>query len=244
MSKKIPGIDITEVFKNARAKREYINKPLSYKFKVGGQDSFRSICKTAVNYYILNGGNRNNILHLIPYIKQQQEMDVVNFCYNPKVYIPKDEGQVLHSIILIGNSKERILYSYIELFNAYKYIVLMNDDYRGEDIQSIYCYDVINATKLEKTVHCNFSRVQLIQIIKTQGVPIDKFKVNCNKLMKIVHKKQSSENIQRMIERAMDRSLKKHPEGIIITEEMMNEFINELMVEVAPWIAHNFCDDD
>lgn len=240
MEKKFPGIKTLEVFKNVRIKREYINKPLSYKFKVGGQDAFRSICKTAVNYYILNGGNRNDILHLIPYIKQQEEIDVVNFCYDSKIKIPKNEEQIIHAIVLIGDSKENILYSYIEFFNAYKYIVLMSDVYRGEDIKFVYCYDVKNGTRVEKTVHGNLTKEELIQIICLRGVPIEKFKAEYNELMKTVYKKQNSENIQRMVERAMDRSLKKHPEGVILTEEMMREFTNELMKEVGPWIAHNF----
>ena len=72
LKKKYPQLDIDKALKKACPKREYLDNIFSFQFQIGGDKAFRSICKTAVNFYILNGGNPDNIRHLVPYLKNGQ----------------------------------------------------------------------------------------------------------------------------------------------------------------------------
>lgn len=48
----------------------------------------------------------------------------------------------------------------------------------------------------------------------------------------------------KMLDRAIENSFKKHPEGIPITEEMMQEFLGELEKELIPWYVSRMVKND
>jgi len=54
----------------------------------------------------------------------------------------------LHSIVLKGSKIDKILYCYIELFSTFQYIVIVDDDYEGEDIYHNYIYDLLNSKEI------------------------------------------------------------------------------------------------
>lgn len=79
LRKKYPQLDIEQEMKKASLKSEYLDKHFEFGFNIGGEKAFRSICKTAVNFYILHGGELDKIEHLVPYIKNGQGSNYVWF---------------------------------------------------------------------------------------------------------------------------------------------------------------------
>lgn len=120
LRRKYPTINMDELGK-AEVKREYLSERYHFDQVFGGEKTFRSICKKAVNFYMHYGGKKETISHLIDYIKNGSESDskVAAFYYpeQQQEVIPKNDGEILHSIILKGSSDNRILYCYVELFN-------------------------------------------------------------------------------------------------------------------------------
>ncbi|HBR18176.1 MAG TPA: hypothetical protein DD725_11340 [Deltaproteobacteria bacterium] len=57
--------------------------------------------------------------------------------------------------------------------------------------------------------------------------------------MNVVLNKQSSEDVGELIDLAMKNSLMKHPEGTLITQEMINELVNEVMNQITPFLLRN-----
>lgn len=153
LSKKYPQININELLKNAENRHEYLDNKINLGFSIGGEEAFRSICKTAVNYYMFVGGDRDYIIDLISYIRDGDKKDIVWFYYPEKDLIDKDIDEVLHSIILIGDPKEKILYAYIEFFNTFKFIILLNDNYSEKELEKTYIFDVVNKTEFSKNVY-------------------------------------------------------------------------------------------
>ena len=72
------------------------------------------------------------------------------------------------------------------------------------------------------------------------GEPFEKVQKRFERVLSIAMKRQSSNHNQELISRAINNSLGKHPEGIPITKEMIDELVKETMKEITPMILHQF----
>ena len=239
IANKNPNIDVEKIIEKTEKRREYIEDKLHFKFDIGGDKSFRSICKSAVNFYILKGGIRDYIFHLIPYIKEGVGETPLWYYYPDENIIPKDKKQVLHSLIVKGNKQDKILYSYIEFFNVYKFIVILNNNYEGRNIEFSYFYDILNQEEINKNYRIDISKKSIKTTIRDKNIPIDKIKNQYNKILKIISEQQNSKHIKEMVSQAIKNSLEKYPKGETITPEMIEELNNELMKRIIPWVLHN-----
>ena len=126
LKRKYPDLDVEEIIKSAVARQEYI-PPVIIKL-LFGEEEFRSICKMAINFYMYHEGERDLIAHLIPYIKDGCENQYVGYYYpNDLIAASNSSDSFIHTLYIQGNPKEKILYGYIELYSAFRLIILLSD---------------------------------------------------------------------------------------------------------------------
>lgn len=107
------------------------------------REPLESVCKTAVGYYLYIGKDQEYIQLFIDKLKDHDVLDRCNFCYDERIKITKSEVGIFHSIAIVGEPNEKLLYAYVELFNYYHAIVLLNDHYEGEVFRNVYCYNLV-----------------------------------------------------------------------------------------------------
>lgn len=122
------------------------------------REPLESVCKTAVGYYIYVGRDRKHILSFIDKLKAHDVLDLCNFCYDDNIKIGKSEGGIFHSIALVGEPNEKLLFAYIELFNYYHAFVLLNSNYEGDAFQNIYSYNLIRSGESEAFFNSTVTR--------------------------------------------------------------------------------------
>ncbi|WP_172118243.1 hypothetical protein [Halomonas hibernica] len=126
-------------------------------FSLSNEVFKRGFGKISAGFAAINGISRNNMKSVI---------DLGNNCIKRNVilspYLPTQDAEgsfeenkhkspnyPVHSLVLCGNKESRFLYCYVELFSAFQFYVLLDDDYEGEDIYKSYIYDLINAKEIE-----------------------------------------------------------------------------------------------
>lgn len=55
----------------------------------------------------------------------------------------------IHSLVLVGSKKERLLYCHVELFSAFQWYVLLDDDYEGDDIFHPYACRLSDGAEID-----------------------------------------------------------------------------------------------
>lgn len=237
IAKKNPHFDVEEAMKTAQWENEYLDEALHFQNTVGGEEVFRAVCKCATNYYIYKKGDAAFIKDLIPYIKGEKEADVVWMHYQDGIYdIASKES--FHLIHLVGNPQEKVLYCYIDYFNTYKYLVLLNDNYTGGEIEETYCFDLINTTEIAKVVNLNYDRNTLLDFFTNKDAkPFEKVKKAFDHSIALGLKRQDDFQRGEILERAIQNSLGKYPDGVPITEEMINETVNEIVKSIMPYMV-------
>lgn len=222
------SLDIDQIVNNAEINREYIDNWCNINISFGGADAFKSIYKTTLSFYIYSEGSS----HYVTNIKQiiSDELMIFNYvkpCYLGREIVEKDSDEVLHSILIKGNKETGKLYCYIEYFNAFKYAILLNDDYNEEDINQLYIFNVLNRQEiLERNVlqtwfsdiNNMFNSLEWNQIL---------FKESLENLMKIISDKQHNNHLNKLICEAWKNTMNMMgiSEGGEITEEVYDVLI-------------------
>lgn len=170
LRKKHPEIKLNRV--NERRIRRLELPPLI----LGTEKEFRSVCKIAANYYVSIGGDPLFIGPSIRYIKNGVGGKRVWFYYPDavnKTHRPQEDDKVFHKISLKGGYKDKLLYAHVELYNAFKYVVLLNDHYCGGNVDFSYSLDVVNGTQSRGKTTIDLSRDQLFELTREYAAPED-----------------------------------------------------------------------
>lgn len=236
IAKKSPHFNVDEAMKSAQWQEEYFDEPLHFQTAVGGAEVFKAICKCATNFYVYNNGMVSEIKHLLPYIKGEIEKDVVWMHYHEDLYDLSPE-ESFHIIHLVGNPKEKILYCYVDYFNTHKYLVLLNDNYNGTELKSTYFFDLVNIVPIERELKMDYDRETLLKFFtEKETKPFEKMKNSFDHSIGLGLKRQDDAQRSEILERAIQNSLGKYPEGTIITKEMIDESVDEMVKSIMPYL--------
>jgi hypothetical protein len=236
IAKKKPHFNVEEAMKSAKWGEEHFDEALHFQNEIGGVEIFRAVCKCATNFYIYSKGDPVQIKHLIPYIKGEETKEVVWLHYQDGLY-ELNPSESFHIIHLVGNSKEHILYCYVDYFNTHKYLVLLNDNYTGQDIKQTYFFDLIDVMPIEREVTMDYDRATLLDFFTNKDVkPFERVQKSFDHSIALGLKRQDDNQRGELLERAIQKSLGKYPEGEIITEKMINETVNEIMKNITPYL--------
>lgn len=161
--KKNPNLDRETIEKKIHVSFEPKNEKIHYKNGlniVTSIDCFRAIAKIATNFFILNNGNKSYISGTIDFIKGGDLSKIkLGYFYPDKLLDYKfGENEVSHILYLKGCRKEKILYCYIELFTCHCFIVILNQNYSGPEINESYIWDLQDAKVLSKKISLSISR--------------------------------------------------------------------------------------
>jgi hypothetical protein len=239
LKRKHPGIDVEKILDEAEEKSFYYNDSFEVKSHIGGDGAFKSIAKTAINFFIYKGGDSQYIKHLLPYLEGIEKQDIVWMHYpNKDIYKP-DKDEVSHVLKIVGDSTEKILYAYVELFNLHCFIVRLNDSYNGEDIDSDYICNVHTYHVKENKTDLKVARNELVNLFSNKDAkPFEKVKNRYARVLTIANKIQDKHQLHEIISNAVDNTMGLLPEGTVIDENIAHSMFDELMKNMMPFIAH------
>jgi len=239
LKRKYPFINEEELYKAAIREKGYLNDHVSIGIELGGDGAFRSITKSAINYFIHKGGDRKYITHLFPFLLGADMADIVWFHYPYSPYYETGEREVSHIIKLVGDQKERILYCYLELFNCQNYVVKLNENYDGVPIDETYIYHLLESREVDKPVDMQFSRDQLTTIYQIALPDLWKFIIlRYERVVGIADQIQVNAHISNLPEQVLQEALKGHPKGGSIPEEVIKQCRNDIREKIVAFLEH------
>lgn len=243
--KKYPQLNIDEIISKANKGKFYLNTPIKLDLNVGGEKLFRAISKIAVNFFIYNGGERKYISKILPYIfgniNNDQKKIFYHFGFTNKNLIINEQN-LYHLIKVIGNNKERILYAYIELFGTLKFIIYLDDDYLGNNIDYQYFYNLLSKSQIYTPIEMNYNRNDILKILNNTDNQyfIKNIQKNIQNTMNIGQKIQSDKIVAKLIQESYEKFFEgERNQSKILTESLIEEFVNDLSLSMAIYLSRN-----
>lgn len=229
-----PWIDVQELMSNAIKRQEFIDSPIKFQLPFGGEEAFRAICKMATSFYIYKGGERNHISHLILYIIDGQLNNTVWHYYPENVTNYNSENiEFLHTLFVVGNPSEKILYAYIELFSTFKFLVLLSDRYTGKEYQEFYSFDVIGQKIMDKISEINLSRDEVLKTVTLRENNLQQIQNSISCLFKVINDKQIYESFSKQVENVIENFFQDIPQDTVFTQQMSSELAIECTDKIA-----------
>jgi hypothetical protein len=239
LKRKYPNFPEKDFYKAAKEQKGYLNDSVSFEEQVGGDEAFRAVTKAAVSFYIFKGGDRKIIKHLLPYLTGEIQLTAAILHFLPLSIYDFDEDEVSHIIKLFGNPQEKILYCYIEYFNAQCYLVKLNDAYDGPPIDETYIYDVVHNQTLDKAVRVNYDRKLFESIFNSQEfISFEYPRIRYERTVLIATRRSDSEHIKDISKKALEETLKQFPGATIFTEEILKRYSETVVRKMMPFIVH------
>lgn len=236
--RKYPFLNKEEINRQATRTNYYLNEPIKSNMGFGGPNAFKSLTKTAINYYMHTGGNAANIKHLIKFLTNEEELEVVWYYFPDfQVYHP-GVSQVTHLVHIEGCPREKILYAYIELFNAMNVLVKLSDDYVGAAVNETYCFDPVQRAEIDIKLQLSLSRNNLLKIFSEKSNPIAAIQNRLNRVFVIADKIQVQFNLNKIVPKEVKAVLESIPHGTVITPELYQELLSKIIDNVMPFVAH------
>ena len=245
LQRQYPMIDVDEAMRHAQKKQSFIGTPVKMNIAFEGEKIFPSIVKTAVEFYLLRGGAREEIKSLIPHLLGEEKRKVCWYFYPEKPVFSFKKKEICHAICVVGDAEQRILYGYVDLFGILQCLVLLSDCYSGKNYMESYVYDVNEGKEINKTPAIRLERDEIQKIVRgTESSWVE----GLLRQTRLFHEKAGEIVKERILDgmwqRIMDQSLGKYPEGVLITEEMLGEVLAEMEKEMIPWYVSRICGTD
>jgi hypothetical protein len=239
-----PHINIEEQIKNAERSKSYLPS-VTINMNFGGEETSRALCKMAVNFFIYNGGKPEEIKHLLPYIKGSEEEAEVYFYYPKSEVFYKDEKEVLHTLLLVGDPQQKHLYVYVELFNEFKMVVFINKEYEGEPTYQSYHYNVVTNEVVEYDEPVKIPPQQLKRY-KSKNIDAKKFQERMKHLLQRVDKIIVDKRISEITTNAIKEMSEKYPqeEDPVFTEDMFGFLADRVAKEYVLSFQNRFVRED
>ncbi|WP_284464585.1 HNH endonuclease [Chryseobacterium sp.] len=239
IKKKHPELNIDEAKKHFKWKEEYLTESLTHNMAIGGNLAFKSIVKTAVNYYIFIRNEKSQIEHLLPYLKDNEELSVVHHFHPKALPFKKEIEEVSHTIHLVGNKHEKALYCFIEFFSCYSFLVLLSDNYIKENFVSTYTYDVIQNKIIDRKVKLLLKSDFIKESIRNPELNFKVVKQKLDRVMQIGDKIQNKKQVSIIIENSVQKIFERFSHESKITEQMIDDLSNEVSIEFAKYLHRN-----
>ena len=185
-------------------------------------EAFPSIIKSAANFYVDRTHDTATVKPLVPYIKGQGECKDVLYLHHFKTLpYPEIKGQVTHMIHIEGSEKTGLLYAMMEYYSIYVYMVVIDRNYTGKDVNMTYTYDVVAGQEVDRNCDLPLTMKDLEDF---RNLPHDEYvkylpyvKKRADAVMAIWDLKKNQDELHDVIENAFA----KFPEGCEMTPERM-----------------------
>lgn len=197
-------------------------------------EAFPSIVKSAVNFYLDLFHDAATIQHLIPYVKGEKDCNEVLYLYILKdLPYSADTQQVTHMIHLEGHRDTNLLYAMMEYFGIYTYVVVLDTDYQGEDINKTYAYDVIAGKEVERDFSLKLSKNDLEAFRNQSHEEYEKYlrcvQERANNVMAVWDKRQR----KNVVDSVIDEVFANHSDESVFTEAMANEISEKVAQQIV-----------
>jgi hypothetical protein len=242
LARSYKNINVEEVLANVEQIEEDINENLHINLDLGGNDVLPAILKMAINYYIYKMGDVNSVSHAINDLKIGKTSRVSLIFLRKRVF-DIDEGEVSHSIFMIGSKDEKKIYAIIELFNSVKFLVRLSENYELDYFEYLYVYDVLLCREISKEIKCRLPFEFVFNFDYSISKPsFETANKDISRVIGIAMQRQHEVHRKKLIKKAWAETIGKMiPDGEMITEEAVKMFSENLKKQLMEYVnkIHN-----
>lgn len=240
LERKYPGIskqvDVDSLSYNEGYSDGLIHIPLG----VGGVAFGKSIAKSCLAL-----AYNEKIFNTYHNIRRCFDSDIVpdntwNHCF--RNFISNRESyDIFHCVHIEASAKLGVIVGYVEYFSAYKFIVLLSDNYSGIDGFATYGINLITGEEVDIDIEINLEKQDIIEIINDKP-NYDEMKKSIGKVVNFFQSRSWKKEQHRVLDKAVRYAFENAglQDGDVIKPEHISKLSNATVERMIPFLLHMF----
>lgn len=242
LKRKYPKFDAEGALTRLRVEKTYVTEPVGAPVYIDGDDAGRSIVKSAYVLAVHSGVKPAQCELAREYLKEKAGTPCWWFYYDHDLFSNRPTGRIFHCVAVRGNPRTRQIVGYVELFGAYRMLMLLSSEYDGKDFINSYAIDPTSAEELKLSPKLDLRADEVVCACSGKSYPKEPMVAAVNGLMAIAYPMKVKRIREAAIEAAFRSAWVKldlapggeiGPEHVpLLTHLFMKEFKEYLMHQI------------
>jgi hypothetical protein len=211
IKRKNPKLDLDAALAATKEETPVLNQTIRTSLDFGGRGLLRAVTKIATNFFLIVGGERSQIAHLLPYLREGRSAGPIWYFEPGSPLFDEYDHDIFHSILLVGSPEKRYLFAVVELFSVTRYVIELNASYTGRELSFRYAIDPVTGNEMDREV----LRVPTVEDVKAALSPKNKFPNKAlaertTRFLKIAYARATT---RKKLESIFDEAVRNNPPG-------------------------------
>lgn len=240
VARKYPSFDSRAAMDGLKVETSYLKSPVVVEFQVGGELAGRSIVKTALAFASYAGVDHADFGSALTYLLNPQTPPPYGNAYVSDLVINRREDTILHCVAVRGEPSKGRLWAYIEYFGFSRFLVMINDQYSGAEIDETYALDPVTGEAVDVDLRVEMSHDELLRVVSGSGIDPVVHRAALDHALQIVMKRKDERALAAIVREGFSHAVNTLgiPEGADIPKEMAAQFTGLMMEKISIYIAH------
>lgn len=240
MKRKYPNLDDENLDEKFLRTETYMKEALHMNINVGSELFLKGILKIAIGYYLHNNSNINYIQNQIEELKKEGSLstDVIRHYYTPDSINYLSEDEVSHTVYIQGLPDIQLLYAFVEVYSSFAFVINLNTEYTGPELEYCYCYDVLENKRIKKGIEINYQGYLTGDLTLLNQEFIAALTTKLDRVMRIADKRNVKAEVAHIIRKVIKEVLRRHPNETTFTKEILDEITSSARKKLLPFFSH------
>jgi hypothetical protein len=238
LKRKYPKFDEEGALKRLKVETTYLSEPIGGAVYIHGDLAGRSIVKSAYVLAVHSGILPERCEVARRYLKEPAGPACWWFYYDGDPIPDRPTDSLFHCVAVRGNPATRQLLGYLELFGAYRMLILLSSEYDGTDLFSSYAVDPTTGKELAIAPKLDFPAAEVVAVCSGERYRHDVMVAAIDKMMAIAYPKRAKQERDAVLMDAIRTAVPQlglQP-GEAIGPEHVPELVRLMMLKIAPYI--------
>jgi len=159
--RKNPHIDIEETLASAQVRRSYAKGVVQLQLGFGGEQSGRSLVKSALALAHHAGVPIAGCQDALSYLRHVDGTPCFGYYYVGDLVSARPAATPLHCVAVEANPKNGLVLGYTEFFGVHRAVVCLGRGYEGAPVRSVYAIDPRIGEDLDLSVRLDFEAADI-----------------------------------------------------------------------------------
>lgn len=231
-------INIEEMLTHAK----YTSTPFEGVFKeslsFGGQEQGKSIVCSCLTLATLKRINPHQCHNAMEYLFQNG-IPCFGYYYTDKdPIINRPTDSILHCVSIKGSATEKTLIGYVEYFSVHRMLVLLDDNFTGQDIEATYCININTKSEIGVTIEFPTDVATVRQSFDYTFFDTSIIKNVFGKTLEFIQRKQRNNHTDKWIDDIISSGIEScgAKEKGYFGEEEISKLTQHIFDEIPPYI--------
>jgi hypothetical protein len=186
VQKKHPSSNLQQILNDLRITSQPLEEPVHVELSIGGPNVGRSIVKTAVAMACHMSISMTDCAFALRFLIDPDADAAWSAFHLRDLIVNRPSAHLFHVVSVAGDPNSGRLLGYVEYFGAFRYIVVLGQDYRGPAVNKTYAINPVTSEELQFKVDLSLSDAEMALVALGEAGPIEGLKADFELALPIV----------------------------------------------------------